>query len=62
MNRLSIMLVLVIYLDTTYLSIKCDTVAKEALYFAIGITPDGYKEILSYNIYPTESAYNWESI
>lgn len=47
-----------IYLDATYLSIRRDTVLKEAVYFALGITPEGYKEILSYQILPTESAHN----
>lgn len=31
----------VIYLDATYLSVRRDTVTKEALYFALEITPDG---------------------
>ena len=49
----------VIYLDATYISLRRDTVSKEAVYFALGITPEGYKEILSYQIFPTESAHNW---
>ena len=52
----------VIYLDATYLPVRRDTVTKEALYFALGITPEGYKEILSYSLYPTESAHNWEIV
>ncbi len=52
----------VIYLDATYLPVRRDTVTKEALYFALGITPEGYKEILSYSLYPTESAHNWEVV
>jgi len=52
----------VIYLDATYLPVRRDTVTKEALYFALGITPEGYKEILSYSLFPTESAHNWEII
>jgi len=51
-----------IYLDATYLPVRRDTVTKEALYFALGITPEGYKEILSYSLYPTESAHNWEIV
>jgi len=45
----------VIYLDATHLPVRRDTVTKEALYFALGITPEGYKEILSYSLFPTES-------
>ena len=52
----------VIYLDATYLPVRRDTVTKEALYFALGITPEGYKEILSYSLFPTESAHNWEIV
>ena len=52
----------VIYLDATHLPVRRDTVTKEALYFALGITPEGYKEILSYSLYPTESAHNWEIV
>jgi putative transposase len=49
----------VIYLDATYLPIRRNTVAKEAVYFAMGITLEGNKEILGYRVYPTESAHNW---
>lgn len=52
----------VIYLDATYLPVRRDTVTKEALYFALGITPEGYKEILSFSLFPTESAHNWSTI
>ena len=52
----------VIYLDATHLPVRRDTVTKEALYFALGITPEGYKEILSYSLYPTESSHNWEIV
>ena len=49
----------VVYLDATYLPIRRNTVAKEAVYFAMGITLEGNKEILGYRVYPTESAHNW---
>jgi len=52
----------VIYLDATHLPVRRATVTKEALYFALGITPEGYKEILSYSLFPTESAHNWEIV
>lgn len=51
-----------IYLDATYISVRRDTVSKEAVYIAIGIREDGSKEVLSYTIAPTESAYNWQEL
>ena len=52
----------VIYLDATHLPVRRETVQKEAVYIAIGITPEGHKEILAYDIHPTESAYNWKEL
>ena len=52
----------VIYLDGTMMPLKRDTVAKECVYIALGITPEGNKEILSYFIAPTESVTNWKEI
>ena len=49
----------VIYCDATYLCLRRDTVAKEALHVILGITPDGKKEVLDYALYPTESAGNY---
>lgn len=45
-----------VYLDATYIAVKRETVSKEAIYLAVGIR-DGSKEILTYTIAPTESAY-----
>ena len=52
----------VVYLDATFFAVRRDTVNKEALHFAIGITPEGNKEVLSYHLFPTESSYNWEIV
>jgi transposase-like protein len=52
----------VIYLDATHLPVRRDTVEREAIYLAVGITPEGYKELLTYEIHPTESAYNWKEL
>lgn len=52
----------VVYLDASFFAVRRDTVNKEALHFAIGITPEGNKEILSYHLFPTESSYNWEIV
>ena len=51
-----------VYLDATYIPIKRDTVAKEAVYLAIGIRLDGSKEVLGYTIAPTESVHVWREL
>lgn len=51
-----------IYIDATYIPLKRKTVAKEAIHIAVGIRPDGSKEVLSYAIAPTESITIWEEI
>lgn len=52
----------VIYMDATYLSVRRDSVAKEALHVLLGVTPDGTREIIDYALYPTESADNYEEM
>ena len=52
----------VVYADSTYISVKRGTVGKEALYILIGITISGEKEILSYELFPTESPENYKDI
>lgn len=52
----------VIYCDATYLNLRRDSVAKEALHVILGITPDGCKEILDYALYPSEAASNYEEM
>lgn len=51
-----------VYLDATYISLKRDTVSKEAVYIVVGIREDGSKEVLSYTVAPTESAFVWEEV
>jgi len=51
-----------IFLDATVIPLRRNNVEKEAVYIAIGIREDGTKEILSYAIAPTESAYVWGEI
>lgn len=51
-----------VYLDATYIPVRRETVSKEAVYIAVGIREDGSKEVLSYTIAPTESAYNWQEL
>ncbi|MDD4244215.1 MAG: IS256 family transposase, partial [Bacilli bacterium] len=52
----------VIYLDSTYTSVRRDTVEKEAIHIALGITMDGNKEILGYLIAPNESCVVWDEL
>ncbi|QNN61028.1 IS256 family transposase [Erysipelothrix inopinata] len=53
---------LAVYGDSTYLNVRRDSVSKEALHILIGITPEGYKEVLDYRIYPQESADNYREM
>ena len=52
----------VIYADATYLNVRRDSVAKEALHILIGIMEDGTKEILDYGLYPEESSENYREL
>ena len=52
----------VIYLDSTFTSVRRNTVAKEAIHIALGITMDGNKEILGYLIAPNESCVVWDEL
>lgn len=51
-----------IYADATFLNVRRDCVDKEALHVLLGITADGKKEVLSYGLYPTESAENYSEM
>lgn len=51
-----------VYLDATYIALKRETVAKEAVYIAVGIREDESKDVLGYAIAPTESASVWKEI
>lgn len=52
----------VVYVDATYLRLRRDSVAIEAVHVAIGIRPNGVKEVLGYQIAPTESSTVWEEL
>lgn len=43
-----------VYWNATYISLKRDTVSKEAVYIEIGIGEDGSKEVLAYTVAPME--------
>lgn len=51
-----------VYIDATYIAVKRETVSKEAVYIAVGIREDGSKEVLTYAVAPTESAYIWKEL
>lgn len=52
----------VIYLDATWLHVRRDSVAKEAVHVLLGIDEEGHKEILDYAIYPSESCVNYTEL
>lgn len=52
----------VVYTDATCMALRRDTVAKEAVHIAVGITVEGTKEILGYSIAPNESAEIWKEL
>lgn len=52
----------VVYLDGTSMALRRDTVAKEMVHIALGITLEGTKEILGYLIAPAESAETWSEL
>ncbi|WP_442255160.1 IS256 family transposase [Vibrio casei] len=51
-----------LFLDATYLPLRRDTVQREAVYIALGITPTGIKEVLDYRIAPSENAEVWSEM
>ncbi len=48
-----------VYLDATYIPVLRKRSPKKLSILAVGIREDGSKEVLSYTIAPTESAYIW---
>ena len=52
----------VIYCDATFISLRRDTVSKEAVHTLIGIDIEGNKEVLDYAIYPSESKENYKEM
>ena len=52
----------VIYCDATFLSVRRDSVQKEAMHTLIGIDEKGHKEALDYSLFPSESKENYRSL
>ena len=48
-----------VYLDATYLPLRRQTFEREAVYIAIGIKPNGRKEVIDYSIAPNENIEVW---
>lgn len=51
-----------VYLDATYIPLKRVTYEREAVYIAIGIKPNGHKEVIDYCIVPTENIETWSEM
>jgi len=53
-----------IYLDGTFLSLRRGKAAKEPVYLALGIRPDGRREVLGFWLFGAEgeSARNWRQV
>jgi len=51
-----------VYLDATYIPLKRVTHEREAVYIAIGIKPNGHKEVIDYCIAPTENIEIWSEM
>lgn len=51
-----------VYLDATYIPLRRDTYQREAVYIAVGIKPDGNKEIIDYRIAPVENLEVWSEM
>ena len=51
-----------VYLDATYMPLRRDTYQREAVYIAVGIKPNGNKEIIDYRIAPVENLEVWSEM
>lgn len=47
----------VMFIDSTFITVKRGTAQKEAVHVLIGITPTGEKHVIDYGIYPNESTH-----
>ena len=52
----------VVYLDTTFITVKRGTAQKKALHVLLGITPSGEKHVVDYGIYPNESTLAYKEL
>ncbi len=52
----------VIMLDGMHLSVRRDTFEKEVVLFVLGIDEDGYREIIDFEVNPSEGAESWAEL
>lgn len=52
----------VLFLDGAYLSLRRGTVSKECIHIALGITPEGQKTVLGYEIASNENNASWSTL
>ena len=52
----------VLFLDGTYLPLRRGTVSKECIHIVLGITPEGQKAVLGYEIAPNENNASWSTL
>lgn len=52
----------VLFLDGTYLPLRRGAVNKECIHIALGITPEGQKVVLGYEITPNENNDSWSTL
>ena len=52
----------VLFLDGTYLPLRRGSVSKECIHIALGITPEGQKPVLGYEIAPNENNASWSTL
>lgn len=52
----------VLYLDGMYINLRRGVVEKEVIYFVLGVTEEGYREILGFYVGGKESAFGWREI
>ena len=52
----------VLFLDGTYLPLRRGTVSKECIHIALGITPEGQKTVLGYEIASNENNASWSTL
>ncbi|KWU07164.1 hypothetical protein AEL99_10630, partial [Lactobacillus crispatus] len=48
-----------VFLDATYLPLRRESFEREAVFIAIGIKPNGHKEVIDYCIDPSENIEAW---
>ncbi|SDH51894.1 putative transposase [Alteribacillus bidgolensis] len=52
----------VLYLDGTYLKLRRDNVDDEVIYLVVGVTENGYREILGFYVGGKENSLKWKEI